>query len=67
MANLPSDQWVDHTVLFEDSRVKTAFERFQQMIDSTNYVFEREDMLASPVLDAPGFFFNAPALNEDDC
>lgn len=61
------DQWVDHTVLFEDPRVETAFERFQLMIDSPDYVFDRADMLTSPSPDFPGFFTNAPALDAEDC
>lgn len=61
------DQWVDHTVLFEDPRVETAFERFQQMIDSPDYVFDRAGMLTSPLPPINGFFTNAPALDAEDC
>jgi alpha-glucoside transport system substrate-binding protein len=55
------DQWVDHTVIFQDPRVETAFERYQQMIDTAGYVFDRANMLNI------SFFFNAELLGVGDC
>ncbi len=55
------DEWVDHTVLFTDARVETAFQRYQQMIDTAGYVFDRVNM-------ANIFFFdNAVPLGGGDC
>jgi alpha-glucoside transport system substrate-binding protein len=42
------DDWVDHTVLFTDVRIETAFERYQQMNDTPGYVFHRANMLSEP-------------------
>jgi alpha-glucoside transport system substrate-binding protein len=55
------DQWIDHTVVFQDPRVETAFERYQQMIDTPGYVFDRANML--------NVFFdeNAFPLGFEDC
>ncbi len=55
------DQWVDHDILFADPRVESAFQRFQQMIDTAGYVFDRANMLNF------SFFFNAVPLGEQDC
>lgn len=55
------DQWIDHTVIFQDPRVKDAFARYQQMIDTSGYVFDRANMLNVP------FFFNAFPLGDGDC
>jgi alpha-glucoside transport system substrate-binding protein len=55
------DQWVDHTVVFQDPRVEDAFSRFQQMIDSAGYVWDRANMTSVP------FFINAYPLDFGDC
>jgi alpha-glucoside transport system substrate-binding protein len=55
------DQWVDHTVLFQDPRVDEAFQRFEQMIDSAGYVWDRGNMTSVP------FFVNAEPLGVGDC
>ena len=55
------DDWVDHTVIFQDLRVEAAFERYQQMIDTPGYVFERSNMVTVP------FFDNAGPLDAGDC
>ncbi len=55
------DQWVDHTIVFQDPRVEIAFERFQQMIDTAGYVFDRGNMTNI------SFFENAIPLGFGDC
>jgi alpha-glucoside transport system substrate-binding protein len=55
------DQWVAHDVLFVDPRIETAFERYQQMIDTAGYVYERDRVLVDD------FWFNAVPLYEGDC
>jgi alpha-glucoside transport system substrate-binding protein len=55
------DQWVAHDVLFQDPRVETAFERYQQMIDTPGYVFDRPNMLNT------FFWFNAIPLGAREC
>lgn len=55
------DQWVAHDVLFVDPRIEMAFERYQQMIDTAGYVFDRARVL---VYD---FWFNALPLFDGDC
>jgi alpha-glucoside transport system substrate-binding protein len=55
------DEWVDHTVVFQDLRVEEAFLRFEQMFDSAGYVFDRANMTSVP------FFFNAVPLGLGDC
>lgn len=55
------DQWIDHTVLFQDLRVDAAFERYQQMIDTAGYVWDRGNMLTVPFTD------NAEPLGVEDC
>ncbi|MCP3987930.1 MAG: carbohydrate ABC transporter substrate-binding protein [Actinomycetia bacterium] len=55
------DQWVAHSILFADQRVETAFERYQQMIDTPGYVFDRANMLNV------FFFANAVPLGDGDC
>ena len=55
------DGWVDHSVLFVDPRIETAFNRYQQMIDTPGYVFDRGNMAFEP------FFANAFLLGDGDC
>ena len=55
------DGWVDHSVLFVDPRIETAFDRYQQMIDTPGYVFDRGNMADVP------FFANALILGDGDC
>jgi alpha-glucoside transport system substrate-binding protein len=55
------DQWIAHHVLFADPRVENAFNRFQQMIDTAGYVWDRDNLLVEP------FFFNAVPLGEEEC
>lgn len=55
------DQWVTHDVLFADQRVEAAFERFDFIMDTPGYVFDRADILNR------NFFDNALPLGEDDC
>jgi alpha-glucoside transport system substrate-binding protein len=55
------DDWVDHSVIFADLRIEMAFERYQQMIDTPGYVFDRANMLAM------SWFFNAIPLGEEEC
>lgn len=55
------DEWVDHTIPFVDGRIETAFERYQQMIDTAGYVFLRPLMLDL------FFFENAYALDAGEC
>ena len=55
------DQWVDHTVVFQDPRVDEAFQRFQQMIDSAGYVWDRGNMTSE------FFSVNAEPLGVGDC
>ncbi len=55
------DQWVDHTVGFNDARIELAFERYRQMIDTAGYVFDRGNMLNI------SFFENAIPLGNEDC
>lgn len=55
------DQWVGHDILFQDLRVQSAFEQYQQMVDTAGYVHDRANMLA---LD---FFRNALPLGDGDC
>ncbi len=55
------DEWVDHTVVFQDPRVRVAFERFQFMIDAAGYVFQRSLMTLWP------FFENVFPLAFGDC
>jgi len=45
----------------KDPRIATAFERFQQMIDTPGYVFDRANMLNV------FFFANAVPLGDEDC
>lgn len=54
------DQWVEHTVLFTDPRVEAAFTRYQQMVDTPGYVFDRANMLNI------FFAFNAVPLGDGD-
>ncbi len=55
------DQWIDHTVPFSDPTVEAAFARYQAMIDTPGYVYERPNML--------DVFFgeNVWPLYEGDC
>ena len=55
------DDWVSHVVLFTDPRIETAFERFQAILDSPGYVFDRANVLNV------GFNFNVFPLGEGDC
>ena len=55
------DQWVNHDIIFQDLRVEMAFERYQHMIDTAGYVFERGLMLDL------FFFDNAEPLGNGDC
>jgi alpha-glucoside transport system substrate-binding protein len=55
------DQWVDHTVPFTDPRVEVAFERYQQMIDTPGYVFDRANMLNA------SFWANVWPLDAGEC
>ena len=55
------DDWVDHDVVFADPRIEAAFERFQQMIDTPGYVFDRANMLNLI------FLYNAIPLGDEDC
>jgi alpha-glucoside transport system substrate-binding protein len=55
------DQWVDHTVVFQDARVELAFERFMQMMDTPGYVYDRGNLTNIP------FFENAIPLGDGDC
>ena len=55
------DEWVDHTVLFQDPRVEVAFERFMFMMDTPGYVFERGLLTSVP------FFINVLPLGFGDC
>lgn len=55
------DQWVNHTVVFQDPRVEMAFDRYQQMIDTPGYVWDRGNMTSVP------FFNNVFPLGFEDC
>ncbi len=55
------DDWVDHTVVFQDPRVETAFQRFLLMVDTPGYVFHRPLMTSFP------FFENVFPLAFGDC
>jgi alpha-glucoside transport system substrate-binding protein len=55
------DQWVDHDVLFVDPRVDDAFDRYQQMIDTAGYVYDRGNMTNL------FFFENSEPLDVEDC
>jgi alpha-glucoside transport system substrate-binding protein len=55
------DQWVGHDVLFVDPRVEIAFERFQQMMDTPGYVFDRGNLTLAP------FWANVFPLEFDEC
>ncbi|MCP3974267.1 MAG: carbohydrate ABC transporter substrate-binding protein [bacterium] len=55
------DEWVSHDVLFQDPRVQNAFERFQQMMDTPGYVFNRS-LITSEV-----FTENVFPLGFGDC
>jgi alpha-glucoside transport system substrate-binding protein len=54
------DQWIDHTVVFQDPRVEEAFERFEQMI-GPGYVYDRGNMTSID------FVFNVLPLGAGDC
>ena len=55
------DQWVDHTVVFRDPRIEAAFQRYEQMMDTPGYVFDRPNMTSL------FFFENAGPLGLGDC
>ena len=55
------DQWVAHDVLFVDPRIEAAFERFQQMMDTPGYVFDRGNLLNE------NFWNNSFPLGFGDC
>lgn len=55
------DEWVDHDVLFVDPRVEDAFERFELMVDTAGYVFNR------PLILDVFFWNNAIELGLGEC
>jgi len=55
------DQWVAHDVPFTDPRVEQAFDRFQMVMDTPGYVYERNLLLSEH------FINNAYPLAAGDC
>lgn len=55
------DGWVDHSVPFTSTPVETGFERYQEMIDSPGYVYDRPNMLNV------SFGDNVWPLHDGDC
>ncbi len=55
------DGWVDHSVLFTDTRVEAAFELYMGMVDTPGYVYDRANMLNL------SFQENASPLDAGDC
>ena len=55
------DQWVEHEVLFSDTRVESAFDRYMDMINTEGYVYDRDNMTST------AFELTAEPLGNDQC